>query len=78
MQSSVKPDVDKHEPQFAREGTIWMCGGCGRTNKDREAMGDSTCRHWAVLVHENTIKRDESGRAIGAEAVNDPEAELTW
>ena len=78
MQSSVKPDVDKHEPQLAREGTIWMCGGCGRMNKDREKMGDSTCRHWAVLVHENSLVRDESGRVIGAEAVNDPEAEITW
>ncbi len=78
MQSSVKPDVDKHEAQVAREGTVWMCGGCGRMNKDREAMGDSTCRHWAVLVREDSIVRDETGRAIGAEAVNDPEAELTW
>lgn len=78
MQSSVAPEADKHEPQLAREGTIWMCGGCGRTNKDRESMGDSTCRHWAVLVDEATIVRDETGRAISASAVNDPEAELTW
>ena len=78
MQSSVDPKADENEPNVAREGTIWMCGGCGRMNKDRDKMGDSACHHWAVLVYENSIKHDESGRAIGAEAVNDPEAELTW
>lgn len=78
MQSSVKPGVDQLEPQLAREGTVWMCGGCGRTNKDRNAMGDTSCRTWAVLVREDSIVRDETGRAIGAEAVNDPVAEITW
>lgn len=78
MQSSVKPDVDKDEPQVAREGMIWMCGACGKTNKDRDASWDPSCRTWAVLVREDSIKRDETGRAISAEAVNDPEAQLTW
>ena len=74
MQSSVKPDVDKDEPDRAREGTIWMCGACGKTHKDRL----STCPTWSVLVREDSIVRDETGRAISAEAVNDPEAQLTW
>lgn len=74
MRSSFDPKADKNESNLAREGTIWMCGACGKTNKDRL----STCPSWSVLVHENTIVRDETGRAISASAVNDPEAELTW
>lgn len=78
MQSSVKPDVDKFEPKIAREGTIWMCGACGRSNKDRYQVGDESCYMNASLVLESSIVRDETGRVISAEAVNDPEAQLTW
>jgi hypothetical protein len=78
MQSTFDPEADKNEPTLAREGTIWMCGACGKTGKDRDKVGDESCRTWSVLVHENSIVRDETGRAIGAEAVNDPVAELTW
>jgi hypothetical protein len=73
-----RPDADENEPNIARAGTVWMCGACGKTHKDRDQFSDSSCRTWAVLVHEASIIRDESGRAIGADAVNDPEAELTW
>ncbi len=78
MQSSFDPEADKAEPTIAREGTIWLCGACGRSGKDRDAIGDTSCRTWAVLVHENTIMRDETGRIISASAVNDPVAEITW
>lgn len=78
MSSSVKPGVDDNEPNTAREGTIWMCGACGKTDKDRFKVGDESCYMKAVLVLESSIVRDETGRAIGAEAVNDPEAEITW
>ena len=78
MQSTFDPAADKAEPTLAREGTIWMCGACGKTGKDRDAMGDTSCRTWAVLVEENSIVRDETGRAISASAVNDPVAEVTW
>jgi hypothetical protein len=78
MQSSVRPGVDDNEPNTAREGTIWMCGACGKTNKDRYQVGDESCYMHAVLVHVNSIVRDETGRAISAEAVNDPDAQLTW
>lgn len=78
MQSSFDPQADKLEPEVAREGTVWLCGACGKTNRHRTENWDSSCRTWAVLVHENTIVRDETGRVISAEAVNDPEAQLTW
>jgi hypothetical protein len=78
MRSSVRPGVDEHEPSLAREGTVWMCGACGRTRKDRDNLGDTSCQIWAVLVREDSIKRDETGRAIGAEAVNDETSEITW
>lgn len=74
MRSTFDPKVDEREPNLAREGTIWMCGACGKTHKDRL----STCPSWSVLVLESSIVRDETGRAVSAEAVNDPEAQLTW
>jgi len=78
MRSSVNPRADDGEPGEAREGTTWLCGACGREGKDRDKLGDTSCRTWAVLVYEASIVRDETGRAISAEAVNDPVAEITW
>jgi hypothetical protein len=78
MQSSFDPAADKDESEIAREGTIWLCGACGKTNRHRSDNWDSSCRTWAVLVHESSIVRDESGRVISASAVNDPVAEVTW
>lgn len=53
----------------APEGAIWMCGACGKMNKNRDAFSDTSCRTWAVLVHENSIRRDERGCVTGAQAV---------
>lgn len=78
MPSSVRSGVDKDEPIEAREGTIWMCPHCGRTNKNRYSMSDSSCVTAAVLVLNDSIMRDENGVAIGAAAANDPESEITW
>lgn len=78
MNSTFDPAADKDEPSQAREGTLWMCGACGKTGKARDTVGDESCYMWAVLVREDSIMRDETGRAIAAKAVNDPVAELTW
>ena len=78
MQSSVAPGIDTHEPKLAREGTIWLCHACGKMNKDRYKVGDESCYMHAVLVREDSIGRDDSGRVVSAEAVNDPVAEISW
>jgi hypothetical protein len=78
MRSSVKARADAAAPAEAPEGTTWLCGACGREGKNRDELGDTSCRTWAVLVYESSIMRDETGRAISAEAVNDPVAEVTW
>jgi hypothetical protein len=62
---------------IAREGTVWWCTHCGRIAADREgrmaALGWSKeCTQNAVLVLENTMKLDESGRVIQAEMVDKP------
>ena len=65
----------KDEPLEAPEGQIWLCPACGRTNKNRYKMSDSSCVTAAVLVYEKSIMK-EDGVLITAEAVNDPLAEI--
>ncbi len=55
----------------APDGTIYMCGACGRTGKIRGALGDTSCVTWAVLVHEDSIVRNAAGVPIGAKEVKD-------
>lgn len=56
------------------EGTVWWCPHCGRIAADKQghmaALGWSKeCTQNAVLVHENSMKQDESGRVVQAEPV---------
>lgn len=41
--------VRSHE---ARPGTIWVCPACGRTSKNKNKLGDTSCVTWAVLCFE--------------------------
>lgn len=59
----------------APEGQTWLCPACGRHNKNRYNMSDSSCVTAAVLVYEKSMMY-EDGVLITAEAVNDPEAEI--
>lgn len=42
----------------AREGAVWLCNACGRTDKDRGALYARGCGTWAVEVLEESIVRD--------------------
>lgn len=63
-------DKDGNAP--APEGQIYLCGACGRTNKIRYNMGDTSCVTWACLVYEDSIvRRAEDGHITHATAVPD-------
>ena len=63
------------ELEDAPEGQIWLCGACGRRNKNRYKVGDVSCYINSVLVYEKSIM-EEDGVLITAEAVKDPVAEI--
>jgi hypothetical protein len=64
------------EPEkLAPEGQTWLCGACGRHNKNKYKVGDESCYMNSVLVYEESIMM-EDGVLITAEAVNDPEGEI--
>ncbi len=42
-------------PTKSGPGEIWVCPACGRRNKDRYALGDTSCVLAAVLCLENSI-----------------------
>ena len=60
----------------APEGQVWLCEKSGRISKDRYGITnrkdngwDEECAVNAVLVYENTIERDPTGRVLTAELV---------
>jgi hypothetical protein len=50
---------------------VWICGACGRTSDVRMNMKDASCYVWAVECWEDSIKRDERGIIIRADAVGE-------
>lgn len=61
--------------KLAPDGQIYLCGACGKRNKNKYKVGDESCYMNSVLVYEASIK-EEDGVLITAEAVDDPEAEI--
>lgn len=61
----------KRDLKPAPAGTLWMCGGCGKTSRDGSGW-DESCRGHAILVIASTIKRH--GHGVQATAVPDSEA----
>jgi len=57
------------------QGTVWWCTHCGRIAADKQgrmaALGwTQECTQNAVLVHEESMKLDETGRVVQAELVD--------
>jgi hypothetical protein len=57
--------------RIAPAGTIWVCGACGKTSRDRygdaDSRGwDSSCMLHAVLCHEE--RKDGVWQAVKEEA----------
>lgn len=50
----------------APAGQVYVCGACGRQNKNRTKVGDESCFLNAVLCLENSIER---GNLVKAQAV---------
>ena len=62
-------ELKKHAP----DGQIWLCGACGKRDKNKYKVGDESCYLYSVLVYEASIR--EAGGVLKADAVNAPEAE---
>jgi len=61
--------------EISPPGTIWWCPHCGRIAADKEghmaALGwTKQCTQYAVLVLEDSLKVDETGRVIQAALVD--------
>jgi hypothetical protein len=61
--------------EISPEGTVWWCTHCGRIAADQQgrmaALGwTRECTQNAVLVHEDSIKLDETGRVVQAAPVD--------
>ena len=52
----------------APDGAIWICGACGRTARNRYDFADASCFLNSALCSEASVKRDEVGRIIYADA----------
>lgn len=55
----------------APEGQVWVCGACGKYNKNRYAVGDVSCFINSVLCYEDSLEKDETGRVVKAKAVKE-------
>lgn len=60
--------------EISPEGTVWWCTHCGRIAADKQgrlaALGwTHECTQNAVLVHEDSMKLDDTGRVVQAEPV---------
>lgn len=67
--------TERPKNPIAPEGTVWLCGACGRQGRDRHALGDTSCVTWAVLVQEASIQREADG-TVRAEAAFVEEPDL--
>lgn len=56
----------------APEGTVWVCGACGKYGKDRLGVGDESCAMWGTLCYEDSLIFGPDGKVIGAKAVKPP------
>ena len=61
--------------EISPEGTVWWCTHCGRIAADKQGMMAALgwtreCSQNAVLVREDSIKLDETGRVVQAELVD--------
>lgn len=69
----LKPDQDtktKENNSLAPKGAIWVCGACGKTEKDRDGFKggwDASCMLHAVLCDERTLVYKD-GRVTEAKA----------
>jgi hypothetical protein len=61
--------------EISPQGTVWWCTHCGRIAADKQgrvaALGwTKQCTQYAVLVLEDSMKLDDTGRVIQAAPVD--------
>lgn len=54
--------------QIAPDGAIWVCQACGKVAVNKYGFTDVSCVLNAVLCAADTLRYNEGGRVIAAEA----------
>lgn len=57
--------------KMAPDGQVWVCGACGKYNKNRYNVGDVSCYINAVLCYDDETLKTEKGRVVSARAVKE-------
>ncbi len=54
---------------MSKRDTVFVCPACGKTALSPAGFSDVSCATWSVKCYVDSIKRDDSGRIVGADAV---------
>lgn len=65
--------MKKQLNEMAPDGKIWVCGACGKYNKNRYSVGDVSCYVNSVLCYDDESLKIEHGRVISARQVEEKE-----
>lgn len=57
--------------EMAPQGQVWVCGACGKYNKNRYRVGDVSCFINSVLCYDDKTLKLENGRVVSAKAVEE-------
>lgn len=57
--------------EMAPEGQVWVCGACGKYDKNRYNVGDVSCYINSTLCYDDDTLKIEDGRVIEAKAVEE-------
>ncbi len=63
--------MSKKLEEMASEGQVWVCGACGKYNKNRYAVGDVSCYINSVLCYDDETLKKDKGRVVSARAVKE-------
>jgi hypothetical protein len=63
--------IQRRNDRFAPEGTVWVCGACGKTHKDRYGIEGKGSRSWDESCMLNAILCME-------EPVVEPSGKIVW
>ena len=59
--------------EMAPEGQVWVCGACGKYNKNRYAVGDVSCYINSILCYDDETLKKDKGRVVSARAIKEVE-----
>lgn len=63
--------MSKKLEAMAPKGQVWVCGACGKYNKNRYEVGDVSCYLNSVLCYDDETLKVDKGRVVSARAVKE-------